>query len=100
MRADTLISLFCLISFCTISVVTSNGNLTLLLPDATLTNSTYRTLRFISDSTLDNQHRAIITPSGSQTLDGGSGFTIDRSYEGIMVWSDGNEWFTVQSKNL
>jgi hypothetical protein len=78
----------------------TNGDITMTLPDATLSNSTNRTIRFISDSTVDNQHRAIISPSGSQTLDGGSGFTMDRSYEGIMVWSDGVEWFKIQAKNV
>lgn len=78
----------------------TNGDITMTLPDATLSNSTNRTIRFISDSTVDNQHRAIISPSGSQTLDGGSGFTMDRSYEGIMVWSDGTEWFKIQAKNV
>jgi hypothetical protein len=78
----------------------SNGDITMTLPDATLSNSTNRTIRFISDSTVDNQHRALISPSGSQTLDGGGAFTMDRSYEGIMVWSDGTEWYKIQAKNV
>lgn len=79
----------------------SNGTHTLTLPDATTAHSTYRSVRFISNNTVDNQHRVTIAPSGSQTLDGGSaGFTMDRSYEGFMVWSDGTEWFQIQAKNV
>jgi len=78
----------------------SNGTFTVQLPDATAGNSINRTIRFISDSTVDNIHQIDISPSGSQTLDGGGGFTMNRGYEGIMVWSDGTEWFKIQAKNV
>ena len=79
----------------------SNGTHVLTLPDATTTTNTYRNIRVISNGTIDNQHQVSLVPSGSQTLDGGSGgFTFNRSYEGVMVWSDGTEWYQIQAKNV
>ena len=79
----------------------TNGTATVLLPDATATQHTYRSIRFLGNSTVTNQKLYTVAPSGSQTLDGGSGgFTMNRSYEGIMVWSDGTEWYQVQAKNV
>ena len=79
----------------------TNGTATVLLPDATATQHTYRSIRFLGNSTITNQKLYTVAPSGSQTLDGGSGgFTMNRSYEGIMVWSDGTEWYQVQAKNV
>jgi hypothetical protein len=78
----------------------TNGTFTIQLPDVTAGNSINRTIRFISDSSVDNTHQIDISPSGSQTLDGGGAFSMDRSYEGIMIWSDGVEWFKIQAKNI
>jgi hypothetical protein len=77
----------------------STGNYTLELPAAS--SSTNRTIRIISDSSTDANHNVVIAPTSGDTLDGGtSGFTINRNYEGLMVWSDGTEWFVIQSKNV
>jgi len=77
----------------------STGDYTLELPSASL--STNRSIRIISDSSTDSNHNIDIVPAGSETLDGGTtGFTINRNYEGLMVWSDGTEWFVIQSKNV
>lgn len=79
----------------------SNGTHTLTLPDATTAHSTYRSVRFISGDTVDVTHQVKVAPSGSQTLDGSSvGFTMNRSYEGFMAWSDGTEWYQIQAKNV
>ena len=78
----------------------TNPDVTLNLPDATNANNTYRTLRFISDSTFTNaSHHVDLTPTGGQTLDGSTDpYVINKAYEGIMVWSDGAEWFIIQKK--
>ena len=78
----------------------TNPDVTLNLPDATNPNNTYRTIRFISDSTfLNASHHVDLTPTGGQTLDGSTNpYVINKEYEGIMVWSDGVEWFVVQKK--
>ena len=78
----------------------TNPDVTLNLPDATNPNNTYRTIRFISDSTfLNASHHVDLTPTGGQTLDGSTNpYVINKEYEGIMVWSDGVEWFVIQKK--
>ena len=79
----------------------TNPDATLNLPDATNPNNTYRTIRFISDSTfLNASHHVDLTPTGGQTLDGSTNpYVINKEYEGIMVWSDGVEWFVIQKKS-
>lgn len=78
-----------------------NGTATCILPDATLDQHKYRTIRFITSASVDNQKLFDVEPSGSQLLDGAnSAYTINRSYEGLMVWSDGTEWYRIQSKNV
>ena len=75
------------------------GNMDIFLPDATSETNTYRSIRLISDSTFSTSTIADLFPSASQTLDNSSGaYRINKAYEGIMVWSDGTEWFRIQSK--
>ena len=77
----------------------SSGNMTIYLPDAANSNNTYRSIRFITNGSYETNTRTYLTPSGSQTLDGSTGFyEINKAYEGIMVWSDGIEWFRIQTK--
>lgn len=79
----------------------TNGTATCLLPDATLNQHKYRSIRLFTSSSVDNQKKFKVKPSGSQLLDGSNaGQDLDRSYEGIMVWSDGIEWYKIQSKNV
>ena len=76
-----------------------SGNMTLTLPDCTLTNNTNRAIRFISDDTYATNTRTYLTPANGQTLDGSTNYyEINKAYEGIMVWSDGTEWFRIQTK--
>ena len=77
----------------------ANGTMDLYLPDATDAININRSIRFISDNTFSTSTRAELTPSGSQTLDGSTNsYTINKAYEGIMVWSDGAEWYRIQTK--
>lgn len=76
-----------------------NGTMDLYLPDATAAVNINRSIRFISDSTFSTSTRAELTPLPGQTLDGSAGsYTINKAYEGIMVWSDGVEWYRIQTK--
>lgn len=78
-----------------------NGTATCLLPDATLNQHKYRSIRLFTSSSVDNQKIFKVKPSGSQLLDGSNdGQDLNRSYEGIMVWSDGTEWYKIQAKNV
>lgn len=76
-----------------------SGTAVYTLPDATASNNTNRQIRFISDDTFLSNTHVEIAPASGQTLDGGSSnYDISKSYEGIMVWSDGTEWFIIQKK--
>ena len=75
----------------------ANGTAVYTLPDAT--SHANRVIRFISDSTFNNSTHVELTPKSGQTLDGSaSEYDINKSYEGIAVWSDGTEWFVIQKK--
>lgn len=75
----------------------SSGNMTINLPSAA--NNVNRAIRFISNGGFNTNTRARVTPSGGDTLDGSTNyFEVNVPYEGIKIWSDGNEWFIIQSK--
>ena len=75
------------------------GNMTMTLPDCTSANNTNRAMRFISDSTFSTNTRVYLKPATGQNLDGSTNYyEINKSYEGIKVWSDGTEWFIIQKK--
>lgn len=77
----------------------SSGNMQLILPDATAPLNVNRSIRFISDDTYATNTRSYLTPQSGQTIDGSSSYyEINKSWEGIMVWSDGVEWFIIQKK--
>lgn len=75
----------------------ASGNMTLNLPSAS--SSTNRAIRFISNGGFNTNTRVYLTPTGGDTLDGSTNYyEINKEYEGIYVWSDGNEWFIIQKK--
>lgn len=75
------------------------GTAVYTLPDATASNNTNRFIRFISDSSFSSNTHVDLTPASGQTLDGSSEkYRINKSYEGIAIWSDGAEWFIIQKK--
>ena len=77
----------------------NGGNMDLYLPDATAAINTNRSIRFITDNTFSTNTRCELTPLSGQTLDNSAGsYTINKAYEGIMVWSDGVEWYRIQTK--
>jgi len=75
----------------------ASGNMTLNLPLAS--DNTNRAIRFVSNGGFNTNTRVYITPSGSDTLDGSTNYyEINKTYEGIKIWSDGSEWFIIQKK--
>jgi hypothetical protein len=75
------------------------GSFDLYLPDATAAEHKYRFIRFISTGRITANHEIYLTPQFGQFLDGStSEYQIDRSYEGIAVWSDGSNWYRIQTK--
>ena len=77
-----------------------NGTSVYTLPDASTNQN--RIIRFIADSTFTSARHVDLTPIDGQNLDGGAGgnkYRINKSYEGIAIWSDGVEWFIIQKKS-
>ena len=75
----------------------SDGTMTLNLPSAASNQN--RVMRFISNGGFDGATRAKLTPIGGDELDGDTApYIINKSFEGVQVWSDGVEWFIIQKK--
>ena len=76
-----------------------SGNMVLSLPDATTSKSTNRIIRIVTNGGFNTNTRVRLTPIAGQTLDGSSDYyELNVSYEGLMLWSDGSEWFIIQKK--
>jgi len=61
----------------------------------------HRELRFMSDNTINNSHYVRVYASGSDSLDGAAGgyYEIDRSYEGLSIYSpNSGSWTVIQQK--
>ena len=75
----------------------ASGNMTLNLPSAS--DNVNRAIRFISNGGFVTNTRVYLTPIGGDTLDGSTNYyEINKTYEGIKIWSDGSEWFIIQKK--
>jgi hypothetical protein len=75
----------------------ANGDMTLNLPSAASNEN--RIIRFISNGGYATATRTNLTPIGGDTLDGSTNaYVINKAYEGIQVWSDGEQWFIIQKK--
>ena len=73
------------------------GTMVLNLPLAA--SNTNRAIRFISNTGFSSSTHVDITPQGGDTLDGSTNkYRINKSYEGIKVWSNGTEWLIIQKK--
>lgn len=74
-----------------------NGTMELYLPSAA--SNINRTMRITSDGSFGGGKSVHLLPAEGDELDGSSSFyNINKSYEGIKVWSDGVEWFIIQKK--
>lgn len=75
-----------------------NGTYTLNLPTAA--SMKYRQVRIITDGTLDNGAQDVIdiTAAAGDTIDGAASVSISKRYEGVSIWSDGNDWIVIQAK--
>ena len=96
---DLGISTYNNVEFIKLSWSGASGTMTLTLPDATASNNLNRVMRFISNGGFVTSTRVELTPKSGQTLDGSSGtYVINKAYEGITLWCDGDEWFIIQKK--
>ena len=77
---------------------TGTGNATVNLFSCTGSN-TNRSIRFIASGPgLGGSDKITLEGHGSETIDGSDFTELSRDYEGIMLWSDGTEWFVIQKK--
>lgn len=67
-----------------------------ILPSATAIP--YRTIRFVNNSTITASDKIHITAPGTETIDGGAFYEINKPYNGCAVWSDGVQWTVIQAK--
>ena len=73
-----------------------SGTYEYILPSATAIP--YRTIRFVNNSTITASDKIHITAPGTETIDGGAFYEINKAYNGCAVWSDGVQWIVIQAK--
>jgi hypothetical protein len=73
-----------------------SGTYEYILPSATAIP--YRKIRFVNNSTVSANTKVRITAPGTETIDGGAFFEINKAYNGCAVWSDGVQWIVIQAK--
>jgi hypothetical protein len=76
--------------------VGGSGTYEYILPSATAIP--YRKIRFVNNSTITASDKIHITAPGSETIDGGAFYEINKQYNGCAVWSDGVQWIVIQAK--
>ncbi len=76
--------------------VGGSGTFDLILPSAT--EIPYRFLRIVNDATVVASDKVHIVAPGSETIDGTAFYVINKPYNGVAVWSDGNNWVVIQAK--
>ena len=74
-----------------------SGTHTLVLPSAIA--YPYRTIRICNDSTVSASNKIHVEGPGAETIDGGSFYNINKTYNGILCWSDGTNWIVIQAKS-
>ena len=72
------------------------GTYEYILPSATAIP--YRKIRFVNNSTITASDKIHITAPGTETIDGGAFYEINKAYNGCAVWSDGVQWIVIQAK--
>ena len=73
------------------------GTYEYILPSATAIP--YRKIRFVNNSTITSSDKIHITAPGTETIDGGAFYAINKAYNGCAVWSDGVQWIVIQAKS-
>ncbi|MDB4558204.1 hypothetical protein N9Z89_00825 [Akkermansiaceae bacterium] len=74
-----------------------SGTHNLTLPSAA--DIPYRFLRIVNNGTVTAQDKVDVYAPGSETIDGQASYRINKVYNGIAVWSDGNKWIVIQAKS-
>ena len=74
-----------------------SGTHVLNLPSAT--DVPYRVIRISNNSTVVASDKIHVTAPVGETIDGAAFYSINKPYNGIAVWSDGNQWVVIQAKS-
>ena len=72
------------------------GTHTFNLPSAS--SSTNRFFRIVTEDNFSASNKVDVTATGGDTIDGVASYEINKSYNGIAVWSSGTEWIVIQAK--
>ena len=75
----------------------TNSTYTINLPSPL--DQAYRTIKFISDDTIQPNHIVTLDAGAGFTIDGVQTFEIRRNYEAITIFSNGSQWVITQAKN-
>lgn len=59
----------------------------------------YRTIRFVSDASVDSNDTVILDAGTGVTIDSLQTYTINRAFEGVTLFSDGSNWIIIQAKD-
>ncbi len=73
------------------------GSHDLTLPSASAVP--YRTIRICNNGTVSANNKVDVYAPGTETIDGGDYYRINKSYNGILCWSDGSNWVVIQAKS-
>ena len=73
-----------------------SGTFDLILPSAA--DIPYRFLRIVNDATVVASDKVHVVAPASETIDGTAFYVINKPYNGVAVWSDGNNWVVIQAK--
>lgn len=56
-------------------------------------------IRFKSDGSIDGSHRVVLQTNGSETIDGATSYTLNRSYDGVTLMAYDDNWLVIQRKD-
>jgi hypothetical protein len=76
-----------------------SGTYNLTLPSAA--DIPYRSIQIISDGTLNANDKVHVLAPVGESIDGSPNpgfYTLNKSYNGVTVWSDGSNWIVTQAK--
>ena len=79
----------------------ADGAGTLQLPPAAGTeNWQYRKITIVTDGTTTAAKPITLDAQGSETINGGANFVLEKVYASVTIWSDGTNWIVLSSSQV
>lgn len=79
----------------------ADGAGTLQLPPAAGTeNWQYRKITIATDGSTTAAKPLTLDAQGSETINGGANFVLEKVYASVTIWSDGNNWIVLSSSQV